>query len=189
MKYFVLFSGISGSGKTAVESDLKGLDYNGYHWKKLIQTTTRAPRSIEEEYDGSYVFSSKKYYDKLVKADLLMAASQIGDNYYGTFSDYEEDNMIYSVVVNAKGYNDIVSYLEDHKEEVGEYKIIHFNIVSNLSSSREGRDLDLERIELDSLDHSKADIFENVSHRYGEGYKEEDTAQYHIKKIINNLVK
>lgn len=171
MKYFVLLSGISGSGKSTIEKNLVSRIINGKRILKLEQVTTRNPRSKDEIFSGGYVFVTKPFYDKLYENDMLMAASNVMGKKYGTLTDYHKDNQIYTVVVNALGYHNIVKHLKENKEIVGEHKIIHFNISSNMSSTRNGRDLNQEQLDLDAIDHKEIDLFSEIKHVIPENTK------------------
>lgn len=183
MRYFLLISGVSGSGKTFIESKINGSSVHKNTIMSLTQVTTRKPRDKEELLSKDYLFIDNYFYDKLYNSSLLIASSSIGKTKYGTL-DYSRDNYISSIIVNAKGYLKVIDDLEK-KYDRDSYKIIHLNITSNHTDERDGRNLDKEKEDLKSIiAKQKSDLFLQVLNNYDE---EEDNDN--IDKTKNLILK
>lgn len=84
----IIVSGFSGVGKgTVVKKLLEQYD----DCVVSISATTRNPR--ENEVDGThYFFKSKREFEEMIRDDKLLEYAEYVGNYYGTPSDFVEEN-------------------------------------------------------------------------------------------------
>lgn len=169
MKYFVLLAGPSGVGKNWLEEQIKFRMINNMTIKKLQQITTRAPRSRGELMNNVYLFTNDQFYQKMVDADLLIARANVNGMQYGTIDDTLDDG-IYTIIVNAEGYKNVVRDLEERYNHRTDYRIIYIRIAGDIDDTgRINRDQDQEEEDLDKLDLSHVDydmLFINQHNEY-----------------------
>ena len=82
---FIVFSGVSGSGKNTIMNELMKIRSN---LKVLTYSTgtTRAPRESDKD-NNTYVFMSKEEFEKGVAEGKFYEYENVHGNYYGTFRE------------------------------------------------------------------------------------------------------
>lgn len=108
----VTLTGPSCSGKSTLESLLVREPF----YRKVISTTTRAPRAGET--DGrEYHFVTRERFDKMVEADEFVEIVEFGGNAYGaTKGEFEAikngENVV--IVCEPSGRDEIVQYADEN---------------------------------------------------------------------------
>ena len=122
-KKLFIFVGPSASGKTTIENEL----IRRYKFKRLVQSTSRVIRPMEED-SVDYYFRSTKECLELDNATEIhisedwvysLQESEIKDKFEGC------DNILYSCI-NSEPALELEKYIKEN--EIAEVKIILFNI-------------------------------------------------------------
>lgn len=119
----LLICGVSGSGKSFIETMLSQRDFRKppyVYFNKLRQVTTRQPRNEDEIKNKTYNFISEEVYDKI--SGNLFAKTVVNGKRYGTLNtimESEEYTVVNTIIVNRIGWQNVIDELiETFADEV-----------------------------------------------------------------------
>lgn len=128
-KYCILIIGESGTGKSTLENNLVNYtkDMEDKKINKLISYTSRPKRKGETDGDA-YYFIDKSFFidheDEFVESIVYL------NNYYGLLKDQFSEDKHITCVVEPKGCNQIINYLEESNSHIP--ILIYFNLPYNV---------------------------------------------------------
>lgn len=112
---FVIFSGVSSSGKNTIMNNLTKTRPNTYILDKS-SGTTRVPRESDKE-NSTYIFMNKEEFENLIKNDQLFEYEFVHGNYYGLLKSalqrvIDNPQNVYMRDVDVNGNTKLKKYFE-----------------------------------------------------------------------------
>jgi len=109
----LLISGPSGCGKSSL---LKEVYKNIENYYFSISTTTRAPRTGEQN-GVDYLFVTKQQFEQDIKDDQFLEYAKVHDNYYGTslrpINEALKDGKLVIFDIDVQGFEQVIKKLKD----------------------------------------------------------------------------
>ena len=141
---FVCLMGITGSGKSTLESKLEGMGF-----KRSVSYTTREPqvRNGVQEVDGrEYKFVTTEKFMNLVENKIIIEYEKYGNNYYGTPEPFGSTRYVSVVCLN--GYKALRN--KYGKQVIGVYLKIDKDLAIERATGRDKTDEQvMKRLESD----------------------------------------
>lgn len=167
---FIVFSGISGSGKNTIMNELMKRRKN-LKVLKFSTCTTRPPRESDKD-NNTYIFVSKEEFEKGIEEGRFYEYENVHGNYYGTILERLEfaaksKRYDYMRDIDVKGHANLKRFFKDKCTMVGIFvdvpdKVLRERLLKR-GESNENIDKRLSRGELErSRKHEYDLIVDNI---------------------------
>lgn len=108
---FLLLTGVSGSGKSHLQTNL--IKKFNQKYSKIEQVTTRRKRP--DEFDNpQYKYISKMEYGIMDRFGNLFARTVVNDHNYGTIVSSINPKKINTIIIDMNGYMDFMQWTRDN---------------------------------------------------------------------------
>lgn len=119
---FIVFSGVSGSGKNTIMNQLMKRRAN-LKVLELSTGTTRAPRESDKD-NNTYVFMTNEEFEKGINEGRFYEYENVHGNYYGTFLESlmfasQSKDVDYMRDIDVKGHANLKKFFDGKCQMVG----------------------------------------------------------------------